>query len=87
MAGTKVTREQFEISNGLRKEVERRVEKGITVRQVVNLMKKASKAAENRLVEEAVDHSLSSSRLIIPFRHLKEIGTSSRRNTRKTPLT
>jgi hypothetical protein len=32
MAGTKVTREQFEISNGLRKEVERRVEKGITVR-------------------------------------------------------
>ena len=41
--------------HGLRKEVERRVAKGkITVRQVVNLMEKASKAAESRLVEEAV---------------------------------
>jgi hypothetical protein len=54
MAGTKVTRGQFEIGNGLLKEVERRIAKGITVRQVVNLMQKASKAAENRLVEEAV---------------------------------
>jgi hypothetical protein len=42
------------IDNGLRKEVEKRVANGITVRQVVNLMEKASKAAENRLVEEAV---------------------------------
>ena len=42
------------IGNGLLKEVKRRVAKGITERQVVNLMEKASKAAENQLVEEAV---------------------------------
>src|SRR5208282_2765320 len=61
------------IDNELLKEVERRVQKGITVPQVVNLMEKAMKAAEDRLVEEAVVP-------LIEFYPIKPVPTRTKEN-------
>jgi hypothetical protein len=45
---------KFTIDAKLQKEAERRVENGITKRQILNLMEKTWKAAENHLIENAV---------------------------------
>ncbi len=44
----------FMIDERLRKEAERRLQKGITTAQVFRLMEKAASAAENQLIENAV---------------------------------
>lgn len=73
------------IDNELRGEVERclRNAKGITVPQVLNLMEKAWKAAENHLIENAVVPIIEFFlRLKIHHKHLqKKIGTYSRRKS------